>query len=1467
MSSASNIERSSTPPPPIAVQPYIGLRPYEEADKAFFFGRNRDASLLVNKILAFPLTVLIAPSGVGKTSLLKVLVIPELRDPETLVVYVDKWLASPIQGIRRKVSRSLGKEAEGDEDRSLRELVGEANRDEKTVILILDQAEQLFIRHGGQIDAFGKEIGALLRSGADIHLVISLREEYLAGLDALRSHLLTIRQSTYRLVRLDGEDARNAIEKPVKEPPFEGEVESGLADELLKDLRASEGSVGVSEINAGSPGIDLPFLQIVCTTLWKAAGSGVNRRLSLSLYKKLGERGGIVQAFVEEIIQKLGSGQHAGAAKILDLLAPSIGVKMSYPVEVLEKQAWENWNIPSAQVQGILQALEDGKLIRRRESGKVVELWHDAFSQVLRPWIDQALLKDKVSKELVKRKKERGIKRNRILVILAAIAASGAALGWFVYNMFYVWEHAFYYREFVSVYGAPEGIGRELSLEQVRHRPLSFRIVKAGRFGRSLRMYAVNSLDDGQGDPEAREMTATNKLYLEADRAYLNPSFWTYDYNRDGKITSEYAYTKYKELVQAIVYTADTRPGSQAVLAYFMNSRGTPGPVKTDPNDSAFFWAKRIHYSARGHEELIEYLGASGEAVPGADQAFASKREYNEQGLVLSQISLDAKGQPMNDAFGNAQMKVIYDSMGDERETRAFDAEGKPTKVKHGWSIRKVLRDSYGNVSEIAYFDEQDSPTVNQEGWHKLTNKVNEHGYAREQWFFDAKGRVITEKANGCFGYLHQYTDEGVQTQWTCMGYDKKPTASKGGFVSLSMELDERARVVREQSLDAEGKPIWNREGFAARRFTYDHRGRITKTEHLGPEGEMVSNRHGAAIYSTDYDDLKQISISSALNPKGKPVTIDEGHAITKRIRDIWGNLVEETYFDQNNRPARSAGGHAGFRQSYGPRGQLIETMYLGKEGEVVFRKEGYAGWQAEFNELGRRTLTRYVGLRKEAILSPQYGAAGWYSTYDVWGNENTFDYFGLDGKPIVSAQGEAGFRVQRDAWGNALEWTYVNLEGKPTLRVWDNEDKFSGSGYAIQRQSFDEHGNTLELAYFGSKNEPVLHPQGWARVKHLYDSKDNAIQSEYFGLKDEPVQLEGAAGGYHRVERKYDPWGNAVEILYFGIDGKPFDRREGYARLLKEFDRFGKTYKQSMFKADGSKATLSDGTHLFISTRDDYGRITKGEDFGPQDPPNKLRWNKNTYDEHGNLVETRHFDGMDKLVATSSAPCPVEKWTFDKYQQLKEEICLDENEKALAGLEKKAARIEFSYDDKGQVVRVQFFDKDNKPLRTSEGYTSYRFEYDERGRKIEERYEDGEGHLAKTELGFSRVRFRYDEFDRLIEQSYADEKDAAVQPVAKMQIEYDKLGRRVLDRYLAPGDRHTSLDRKGQHETHYEYDSYGKLLSISYKDTNMKPTRGYARFYDSTWQLCGRWIAEYDVDGKRKGNGRCEKEIPASVK
>ena len=63
--------------------PYKGLQPYTEGDRAFFFGRERDAQVIISNLYAAPLTVFYGASGVGKSSVLLAGAAPLLRKSGT----------------------------------------------------------------------------------------------------------------------------------------------------------------------------------------------------------------------------------------------------------------------------------------------------------------------------------------------------------------------------------------------------------------------------------------------------------------------------------------------------------------------------------------------------------------------------------------------------------------------------------------------------------------------------------------------------------------------------------------------------------------------------------------------------------------------------------------------------------------------------------------------------------------------------------------------------------------------------------------------------------------------------------------------------------------------------------------------------------------------------------------------------------------------------------------------------------------------------------------------------------------------------------------------------------------------------------------------------------------------------------------------------------------------------------------
>ena len=180
--------------------PFVGLRPFERSDEWRFFGRDRDATLLCDKILGARLTLFYAQSGLGKSSLLRTLVIPALENEDCLVVYHDAWtMEQPAAALNAAIAAASNLPAAGG---TLLETAraAQAAVPDRTLVLLLDQFEEFLISHPQRLDPLRGELGALARArDLDMRIVLSLREELLAALDPFRHAVGDLYQSTYRL--------------------------------------------------------------------------------------------------------------------------------------------------------------------------------------------------------------------------------------------------------------------------------------------------------------------------------------------------------------------------------------------------------------------------------------------------------------------------------------------------------------------------------------------------------------------------------------------------------------------------------------------------------------------------------------------------------------------------------------------------------------------------------------------------------------------------------------------------------------------------------------------------------------------------------------------------------------------------------------------------------------------------------------------------------------------------------------------------------------------------------------------------------------------------------------------------------------------------------------------------------------------------------------------------------------------
>jgi len=97
--------------------PYVGLNRFSEAERKYFFGRDRDIALIGDNLQAHRLTILYGPSGAGKSSVLQAGVIPYLKESSeanqetSLIIFLDSWQDNPYEDLQhalRQKALALG---------------------------------------------------------------------------------------------------------------------------------------------------------------------------------------------------------------------------------------------------------------------------------------------------------------------------------------------------------------------------------------------------------------------------------------------------------------------------------------------------------------------------------------------------------------------------------------------------------------------------------------------------------------------------------------------------------------------------------------------------------------------------------------------------------------------------------------------------------------------------------------------------------------------------------------------------------------------------------------------------------------------------------------------------------------------------------------------------------------------------------------------------------------------------------------------------------------------------------------------------------------------------------------------------------------------------------------------------------------------------------------------------------------
>src|SRR4051794_16948778 len=348
--------------------PYPGLSPYDEGDSALFFGRRTECDLVVANLLTSRLTVLYGPSGVGKSSLLRAGVIPELRAPShgshRTIAVLDAWRGDPESALAGVIPDDPG----GIE------------------LLVLDQFEEFFLYHDGAEDRLREQLlTALTRTDVRVRVLISLREDALSALDRLDGPTLGMFENLVRLDPLSEVSAREAIVRPVERLGSVA-LEPELPARVLDLLRAAEPHAGAARgvTPRAARGIEPAYLQLVMRRLWDCETASGSSTLRVATLEEMGGLREIVADHPGQAMNALSRAEQPRLSAAFHYLVTPSGAKIAQrrgDLAALTGATEDEIAVPLEKL-----TAREARILRPVDDAPSYELFHDVLARPVLDW-------------------------------------------------------------------------------------------------------------------------------------------------------------------------------------------------------------------------------------------------------------------------------------------------------------------------------------------------------------------------------------------------------------------------------------------------------------------------------------------------------------------------------------------------------------------------------------------------------------------------------------------------------------------------------------------------------------------------------------------------------------------------------------------------------------------------------------------------------------------------------------------------------------------------------------------------------------------------------------------------------------------------------------------------------------------------------------------------------------------------
>lgn len=708
---------------------------------------------------------------------------------------------------------------------------------------------------------------------------------------------------------------------------------------------------------------------------------------------------------------------------------------------------------------------------------------------------------------------------------------------------------------------------------------------------------------------------------------------------------------------------------------------------------------------------------------------------------------------------------------------------------------------------------------------------------------FRAAGRnELLPNSRYAYGMEYQYDVAGRLLEKKFLGADGQHAANKSGYSTVRFAYDNSGELINESYFGADGRPVLNKSGIAGSRLSFDTRRRATLETYYGTDNLPAPDPRGIFGQRTSIDPTRRVYVVEYLNAAGalqadpngvavQEVSVDKaGHVNgrkwfdvrrqpavdgacgcfqVKKILDVHGAVLEEKCFDAKNQPVLAFNGVHNTKSVHDAKGNLIDQSFWGVDHRPVFCKAvGAADIQSAcpvhrvrnwFDSNGNRQRVRFFDPTNQLTVNSQQ-IAGWNSTFNSQNFEIRTDFVAPNGELGADHTGSFGTIFEYNELGQKTAITRLDEKGQRL-----NKDMFR----------FDSRGNIIRTEWYG----PVDTLEGWtdgnAGWDRQFDVRGRIVKETYFGVDRNPTVGPNGAFG---VVNRFDPLGREVQNIFLDGAGQPARNLEGYASMQSVRNALGHRTRVSFHDVLGELTLQKDGISGWSDTLSRRGDVLERRFFGRDGRP---------------VVSSGGYHGYSTEYDSFANPVVV------TYRDLDWKPEADREDNGVAILRRE-------YDNRGDIIRERYFDKNSKPMAKAGGEFGTAYERDGRGRVVSETSLSDDGITPLKSAPASRVALIYNAVGQVSERRFYNSAGVLAEhtqaPIVRYQ--HDQFNREIGRSFFTRDGVPMLAPLSGRSTVRFAYNRRGQPIEEISLGLRGEPVNRR----DVGWH---RLISEYDATGK----------------